>query len=158
MDLNLDGWTSLDPAPPRAAPAADVRFGMSQVGKGPRRGRVLVRPQVLRQMGLTTWRANLRLGTGANSHKLAIVPVEDGAFEFLKVGGRGEEGASGASAGTYRLILPPVPVWTEFPCPMGETAWEIATVYGRTRALIIDLPAPLVSARDFTKWQEARRG
>lgn len=151
MNLVLDEWRELEPEQKKAPSTAAVRFGISQFRGGPRRGRVLIKQEIIDRLQLKTWRVNIRLGSGPNRFRLAIIPDLQGKFELQEVG-------KIKGGGTWRLQLPCVEAWTDYPLPMAEPDWKVDKIFGQTRALFIELPAPLVDEPAFKKWQQARAG
>lgn len=151
MNISLDEWEDLEPEAKTGSSAAPVRFGVSEGKTGRRRGRVLMRRAVIDQLDLKTWRANVRIGRAANRFRLAVVPNTDGRFELQEMG-------KNKGGGTWRILLPVIDTWTDFPMPLAEPDWSIGKIFGRTKALFIELPAPLVCADHYRKWQSARSG
>ncbi len=149
--FQTDSWESLEPDQKAAAKKAPVRFGVTQArGTGPRRGRVLILRSVLVELGLKTWRVDAQLGRGAHEGQLAIVGNTDGRFELQEMG-------KTKGGGTFRLSLPVIDSWTAYDCPTGEIEHRIETIRGGRKALILTLPAPLVSKQAYAKWVDARR-
>jgi hypothetical protein len=149
MSLALEEWNELEPEAKKAPVTAPVRFGISQFRNGPRRGRILMRREILERLEMKTWRVNIRLGSGPNKFRLAVVPDLQGKFELQEVG-------LTKGGGTWRLQLPAIESWTDYPMAMSEPDWRIDKIFGSTRALFIELPAPLVEEARFKTWQQAR--
>ncbi|WP_029061738.1 hypothetical protein [Labrenzia sp. DG1229] len=152
MNLALEEWTDLEPEPKAATSTAPVRFGIAQFRNGPRRGRVLIRREILDRLQIGSWlNVNIRLGSGPNRYRLAILPAKGGKFKLAEVG-------KTKGGGTWRLQLPYIDGWTDYPLKMSEANWSIDKIFGNTQALFLDLPAPLVDEVAFAKWQQARAG
>lgn len=150
--FQTDSWQALEPDCKPGIKKVPVRFGVSQSrGTGPRRGRILLLRDIVDQLGLSTWRVDAILGKGVHEGDLAITGSKDGRFELQKMG-------KTKGGGTFRLSLPVIGSWTEYDCPMGEIDHRFETVRGGRKALILTLPAPLVSQQAFKKWSDARRG
>lgn len=146
MNLQLDDWKDLEPEPKKVA-AAPVRFGVVSYRGGPRRGKLLIKRDVVHGLQMQNWRVNVRLSS--EYFRLAVVPSLEGKFELQEVG-------VSKGGGTFRLTLPAIDSWTDYPCPMAEADWMIEKIAGKQKALIINLPPPLVSKPKYQQWERAR--
>ncbi|MBO6759319.1 MAG: hypothetical protein JJ902_23555 [Roseibium sp.] len=147
MNLNMDEWDDLVPEQ-KTPTKVPVRFGVGRYRNGPRRGCILILREVIDRLQMETWRVTIRLGKGPNLDRLAVIPAKDGKFELQEVG-------LTKGGGTFRLSLPVIETWTEYPCPLSEADWTIDRIFGQQNALFMTLPLPLVSKTHFDKWTAA---
>ncbi|WAC26403.1 hypothetical protein [Ancylobacter sp. SL191] len=128
----MDGWQDLEPEVKAAPVSAPVRFGLRVMAKGRARGVVLVRREVVTALAMSTHRVDVRLGTGANTHLLAIVPSDSGRFELLEMG-------TAKGGGTFRVMLPHIDKWPNTNFSVMAVGHEIQE-QGKKRILVVKLP------------------
>uniref|UniRef100_UPI003BAD4ADE hypothetical protein n=1 Tax=Stappia sp. TaxID=1870903 RepID=UPI003BAD4ADE len=151
MSINTDEWRDLQPMQKAAASREPVRFGLKQMRSGLWRATVLVRLEVLEKLRLDHWRFAVRVGSGANRARLALVPDRDGAFELQEVG-------KVKGGGVYRLVLPPVRDWSEVDLKLTGVGHQVTDFQGSRKALFIDLPKPVWDRASAVQLAAARKG
>lgn len=129
----MSDWQDLEPDPKRSAKKAPVRFGLKKYGAARAKGRLLVTREVLRDLGMTTWRCNVRVGRGARKHQIALVPDEQGRFELSELG-------KIKGGGTFGVTLPVVEDFPDVSMAPVERTFRIETE-GKRRILVVDLPS-----------------
>ncbi|MEJ8571269.1 hypothetical protein [Microbaculum marinum] len=129
----MSEWTELEPdRKPAGAPKAPVRFGLMKMRKARSRGRVLILRDVVSQLGMKTWRVNVRLGKGARQHQIAIIPDEQGRFELQELG-------KSKGGGTFSINMPVVERFPDVPFSPMEVRWTVEAE-GKRKILVVDLP------------------
>lgn len=128
----MDGWQELEPEAKAAPATAPVRFGLRLMAKGKARGVLLIRREVVGRLGMATHRVDVRLGTGANTHLLAIVPNDAGRFELLEMG-------TAKGGGTFRVMLPHVASWPNVDFSTMAVGHDVEA-QGKRNVLVVKLP------------------
>lgn len=130
--IDEGSWLDLQPDQKPAAPLEPVRFGLMKMRKAPARGVVLLRREIVDLLRMETHRVDIRLGQGANTHQLAILPNPQGLFELLEV-------VTGKGGGTWRVRLPRVERWPDVAYSSVGVKYEIREL-GKRSMLVINLP------------------
>ena len=143
-------WTDLQPVAKAAPAKVPVRFGLQKLGRGdgPSKGVLLIRRDALAQLDLKHHRVAVRLGKGARSHQIAIVPQDDGPFELQEVG-------VAKGGGVYRVFLPPIETFPKCTAPMVERPFKIERE-GKRQIIVIDLPSFCWDANSRKSFEASR--
>lgn len=144
-------WTELEPPAKASTAKAPVRFGLQKLGHGGTgraRGYVLLSRAVIEQLGLKHFRVAVRVGKGARSHQVAIVPTDDGPFELQELG-------TAKGGGTYRVRFPVVEQFPDASAPAFERSFKIERE-GKRQMIVIDLPAYCFDANARRAFEASR--
>lgn len=147
-----DEWMDLAPMAKgsKAAIRHPVEFSLAKARGGRARGTLTFSAEVLKPLGMKTWRCRVRLGHGGNAGRVAIVPAVDGPFEIAAV----KSPKTRTETGRYRLVLPPIDSFPDIVLAPDGRPFEVGLV-GATKVLTVTLPQMCFRA-DLRQREEER--